>query len=100
MTVMTDIPDSPLPSARRRANRTLAGLVIAWLRANLFASIPSTDVTLRTTEQSRSPLLPRERNPRRSRRSRRGAAGVAAPDAPLGHALADQRESGPLASNG
>ena len=46
MTVMTDIPDGPLPSARPRVQRTLAGVVIAWLRANLFATIPSTIVTL------------------------------------------------------
>src|SRR5438034_289656 len=46
MSVMTDIPDSPLPTARPRVQRSLAGHVIAWLRANLFASIPSTIVTL------------------------------------------------------
>ena len=46
MSVMTDIPDSPLPSAPPRVNRTLAGHVIAWLRANLFATIPSTIITL------------------------------------------------------
>jgi general L-amino acid transport system permease protein len=47
MTVMTDdIPGSPLPSARPRTNKTLTRLVVAWLRANLFATIPSTTITL------------------------------------------------------
>jgi general L-amino acid transport system permease protein len=46
MTVMTDIPDSPAPSARPRSNKTFARLAIAWMRANLFATIPSTIVTL------------------------------------------------------
>jgi len=46
MTVMSDIPDSPLPSARPRVKRTPAGHAIAWLRANLFATIPSGIVTL------------------------------------------------------
>jgi general L-amino acid transport system permease protein len=46
MTVTTDIPDSPAPSARPRSNKTFADLAIAWLRANLFATIPSTVITL------------------------------------------------------
>jgi general L-amino acid transport system permease protein len=44
MTVMTDIPDSPL--ARPRVKRTRARGIIAWLRTNLFATIPSTIITL------------------------------------------------------
>jgi general L-amino acid transport system permease protein len=46
MTVTTDIPDSPAPSARPRSNKTFAGLAITWLRANLFATVPSTIITL------------------------------------------------------
>src|SRR5919197_3213840 len=46
MTVITDMQGGPLPSAPPRVQRSLAGLVIAWLRANLFASISSTIVTL------------------------------------------------------
>jgi general L-amino acid transport system permease protein len=46
MSAISDIPDSPLPSARPRVQRSLGGHVITWLRANLFASIPSTIVTL------------------------------------------------------
>src|SRR5436190_14000926 len=46
MSVMTDIPDSPLPSARPRVTRTLAGHIAVWLRANLFATIPNTVITL------------------------------------------------------
>src|SRR5215831_6462126 len=46
MTVMTDIPDSPLPSARPRVQRTFVGAIVAWLHANLFATIPSTVITL------------------------------------------------------
>jgi general L-amino acid transport system permease protein len=46
MTVMTGSPDSPIPSARPRSNKTLPSIVIAWLRANLFATIPSTIITL------------------------------------------------------
>src|SRR6201988_2690124 len=42
MTVMTDIPEI----ARPRVKRTLVGFVIAWLRTNLFATIPSTIITL------------------------------------------------------
>src|SRR5262245_8175393 len=44
MTVISDTPDSPL--ARPQVKRTAAGLVIAWLRTNLFATIPSTIITL------------------------------------------------------
>src|SRR5215510_15889147 len=42
MTVMTDIPDIPRP----RVQRTFVGHAIVWLHANLFATIPSTFVTL------------------------------------------------------
>ena len=46
MTVMTDIPDSPLPSAAPARERRWPASLMAWLRANLFATIPSTIVTL------------------------------------------------------
>jgi len=46
MSVMTDIPDSPLPSARPRVNSSLGRQIILWLRANLFATIPNTVITL------------------------------------------------------
>src|SRR5262245_61464603 len=42
MTVMTDIPDIP----RSRVQRTFVGHAIVWLRTNLFATIPSTILTL------------------------------------------------------
>jgi general L-amino acid transport system permease protein len=46
MTTVTDTPENPLPLARPRNRRTLAGRIIGWLRANLFASISSTVVSL------------------------------------------------------
>jgi len=46
MTTMTDTPRNPLPLARSRYRRTLAGRIIGWLRANLFASISSTVISL------------------------------------------------------
>src|SRR5882724_2889819 len=46
MSAISDIPDGPLPSARPRSNKTFAGLVIAWMRANLFPTLPSTIITL------------------------------------------------------
>jgi general L-amino acid transport system permease protein len=46
MTTVTDTPENPLPLARPRYRRTLAGRTIGWLRANLFASISSTVVSL------------------------------------------------------
>jgi general L-amino acid transport system permease protein len=46
MTTMTDIPESPLPFARPRYRRTAAGRIVGWLRANLFASILSSVVSL------------------------------------------------------
>src|ERR1700741_3767955 len=45
MSVMTDIPDS-LPSGPPRINRSFAGQIFVWLRANLFATIPSSIVPL------------------------------------------------------
>lgn len=46
MTSVTDIPRSPLPFSPSRSGRTVIGRAIGWLRANLFASIPSAIVTL------------------------------------------------------
>src|SRR6202166_576367 len=46
MTTMTDTPKNPLPLAGLRYRRTLAGRIIGWLRANLFASISSAVVSL------------------------------------------------------
>ena len=46
MTMVTDAPNNPLPLARPRYRRTLARRIIGWLRANLFASISSTVVSL------------------------------------------------------
>jgi general L-amino acid transport system permease protein len=46
MTTVTDTPEDPLPLARPRYRRTLAGGIIGWLRANLFASISSTVISL------------------------------------------------------
>src|SRR6478672_9845285 len=46
MTSMTATPESPLPIDRPRSRRTLSGRIIGWLRANLFASIPSSIISL------------------------------------------------------
>ena len=46
MTTVTDIPEDPLRFARPRYRSTLAGRIIGWLRANLFASISSTVISL------------------------------------------------------
>jgi general L-amino acid transport system permease protein len=46
MTTMTDTPKNLLPLARPQYRRTLAGRIIGWLRANLFASITSTVISL------------------------------------------------------
>ena len=46
MTSVTDMPGSPLPLGRPRSGRTGVGRAISWLRANLFASITSSIVTL------------------------------------------------------
>jgi general L-amino acid transport system permease protein len=46
MTSITDAPENPLPLDRPRIRRTVAGHIIAWLRANLFASITSSIMSL------------------------------------------------------
>src|ERR1700719_4703106 len=46
MTSVTDIPRNPLPFSPSGSGRTVIGRAIGWLRANLFASIPSAIVTL------------------------------------------------------
>ena len=46
MTSMTATPESPLPIDRPLSRRTLSGRIIGWLRANLFASIPSSIISL------------------------------------------------------
>jgi general L-amino acid transport system permease protein len=46
MTTMTDTPKNPLPLAGLRYRRSLAGRIVGWLRANLFASIPSSVISL------------------------------------------------------
>jgi general L-amino acid transport system permease protein len=45
MTTVTDTPQSPLPF-QSRYRRTTGGRVIGWLRANLFASIPSAIISV------------------------------------------------------
>src|ERR1700682_6506026 len=46
MTSVTDAPGNPLPFGRSRSGRTIVSRTIGWLRANLFASISSSIVTL------------------------------------------------------
>ena len=46
MTSVTDAPGNPLPFDRSRSGSTIVGRAIRWLRANLFASIPSSIMTL------------------------------------------------------
>jgi general L-amino acid transport system permease protein len=46
MTTLTDAPQDPLPLDRPRIRRTPGGPVIGWLRANLFASITSSIMSL------------------------------------------------------
>src|SRR5712672_3078833 len=46
MTSLTSGPENPLPLDRPRIRRTMAGRTIAWLRANLFASISSSIMSL------------------------------------------------------
>ncbi len=46
MTSVTDAPGNPLPFSRPRSGRTIVGRAIGWLRANLFASISRSIVTL------------------------------------------------------
>ena len=45
MTSVTDAPQNPLPF-QSRYRRTAGGRVIGWLRANLFASIPSAVISV------------------------------------------------------
>src|SRR5476651_749408 len=46
MTSVTDAPENPLPFDRSRSGKPIVGRAIRWLRANLFATIPSSIVTL------------------------------------------------------
>ena len=46
MTSMTSAPENPLPLSRPQYRRTLSGRIIGWLRTNLFASIPSSIISL------------------------------------------------------
>jgi len=46
MSSVTDAPENPLPLGRSRSRSTGGGRAIRWLRANLFASIPSTVISL------------------------------------------------------
>jgi general L-amino acid transport system permease protein len=46
MTSVTDAPGNPLPFSRSRSGQTITSRAISWLRANLFASISSSIVTL------------------------------------------------------
>ena len=46
MTSVTDAPENPLPFGRSRSPGTGSGRAIRWLRANLFASISSTVISL------------------------------------------------------
>ncbi|MBR0932820.1 amino acid ABC transporter permease [Bradyrhizobium jicamae] len=46
MSSVAHLPQDPLPIGRPRVQRTLGGAIVAWLRANLFPSIPSGIVTL------------------------------------------------------
>src|ERR1700712_1935562 len=46
MTSITSAPEDPLPLGRPQYRRTLAGRTVGWLRANLFASIPSSIMSL------------------------------------------------------
>ena len=46
MTSITDAPQSPLPFGRSRYRNTLVGRAVGWLRANLFASVTSTILSL------------------------------------------------------
>jgi general L-amino acid transport system permease protein len=46
MTSVTDAPEDPLAFSRPRSRRAGIGRAIGWLRANLFASIPSSVVSL------------------------------------------------------
>src|SRR5664279_6426404 len=46
MTSLADTRQDLLPSGPSRSRRTAGGRVIRWLRANLFASIPSSVISL------------------------------------------------------
>ena len=46
MSSVAHVPQDPLPIGPRPAPRALGGHLTAWLRANLFASIPSSIMTL------------------------------------------------------
>jgi general L-amino acid transport system permease protein len=46
MSSVTDAPQNPLPFGRPRSRTRGGGRAIRWLRANLFASIPSTVISL------------------------------------------------------
>jgi general L-amino acid transport system permease protein len=46
MTFVTDAPENPLPFGRSRSRTRGGGRAIRWLRVNLFASIPSTVISL------------------------------------------------------
>jgi general L-amino acid transport system permease protein len=46
MSSIAQVPQDPLPVGRSRAPRSLGGRITAWVRANLFPSIPSGIVTL------------------------------------------------------
>ncbi|WP_375779521.1 amino acid ABC transporter permease [Bradyrhizobium sp. ma5] len=46
MSAVVHLPQDPLPIGPRPAPRALGGQFTAWLRANLFASIPSSIMTL------------------------------------------------------
>src|SRR3954462_13419666 len=46
MAFASDAPDNPLPFARSRPRSVGGGRAIAWLRAKLFSSIPSSLLTL------------------------------------------------------
>jgi general L-amino acid transport system permease protein len=46
MTSITDAPENPLPFNGPRSRKTPGGYVIRWLRANLFASVTSSIISL------------------------------------------------------
>jgi general L-amino acid transport system permease protein len=46
MTSITDAPENPLPFTNARSRKVLGGRVIRWLRANLFASVTSSIISV------------------------------------------------------
>jgi general L-amino acid transport system permease protein len=46
MTSITDAPENPLPFNNARSRKVLGGRVIRWLRANLFASVTSSIISV------------------------------------------------------